>query len=120
MKCGGCGRESPENAVFCESCGTRLGMTQSEIARSEISEPATKDIRMPLAILIVGIVITAAGGVIYALAVSHFFHSVTDDPFGTMDQASENMSYVLGSYAIMAIGGLVSLLGVVLLILRMA
>jgi hypothetical protein len=124
MRCGGCGRVSPENAIFCESCGSRLGMPQFGPAPPETSEPASKDIKAPLAMLILGIVIIAIGGIIYAMAVSNVFHNATNaypnDPFGTMDQVSEDMSLVFGAYAMMAVGGLICVLGVVLIILRMA
>jgi uncharacterized membrane protein len=99
-------------------------MPQFGPAPPETSEPASKDIKAPLAMLILGIVIIAIGGIIYAMAVSNVFHNATNtypnDPFGTMDQVSEDMSLVFGAYAMMAVGGLVCVLGVVLIILRMA
>jgi uncharacterized membrane protein YidH (DUF202 family) len=124
MRCGTCGRISPENAIFCEICGSRLGMSQFGASPHETLEPASKDMTAPLAMLVLGIVIIAVGGVIYAMAVSNFLHNATDtypdDPFGTMDQVSEDMSLVFGAYAVMAVGGLICILGVVLIILRMA
>ena len=86
-------------------------------------EPAKKDIKTPLAIVILGIVIIIVGVIIYAWAISNAVHGITDtdpnDPFGSMDQFMADASLMMASYAIMAIGGIVFLVGLILLILKM-
>ena len=125
MRCGNCGRVSSDGAIFCESCGSRMGMPQYGMmpAQPMSLEPAKKDIKTPLAIVILGIVIIIVGVIIYAWAISNAVHNVTDtdpsDPFGSMDQFMADASLMMASYAIMAIGGLVFLVGLILLILKM-
>ena len=86
-------------------------------------EPAKKDIKTPLAIVVLGIVMIIAGVIIYAWAMSNAVHNVTDtdpyDPFGSMDQVMADASLMMASYAIMVIGGLVFLVGLILLIVKM-
>jgi cbb3-type cytochrome oxidase subunit 1 len=86
-------------------------------------EPARKDIKAPLAIVILGIVIVVIGVLIYAWAMANAVHNVAgtdpNDPFGTFDQVMGDVSLVFASYAVMAIGGLVFLVGLIFLVLRM-
>jgi cbb3-type cytochrome oxidase subunit 1 len=86
-------------------------------------EPAKKDIKPPLAIVILGIVIVIVGVIIYAWAISNAVHGFTDtdpnDPFGSMDHFMADASLMMASYAVMAIGGIVFLVGLILLILKM-
>jgi len=125
MRCATCGRVSSEGAIFCESCGSRLGMPQYGMMQAQPMslEPAKKDIKTPLAIVILGIVIIVVGVMIYAWAMSNAVHNVTNtdpnNPFGTVDQFVADASLMMASYAVMAIGGLVFLVGLILLILKM-
>jgi hypothetical protein len=124
VRCGNCGRVSSDSAIFCESCGSRLGMPQYEMMSSKpVSlQPAKKDIKMPLAMMILGIVIVIVGIIIYAWAMSDAIYNAADanpnDPFGSMDPFMTDLSAVMASYATMAIGGIVFIVGLVLLILK--
>ena len=126
MRCSMCGRESSESAIFCESCGSRLGMPHYGTMYSPpvTVEPVRKDIKTPLAVVIFGVVIVVIGVLFYAWAISNVVHNVgnTDpnDPFGTADQMMGDVSLVFASYAVMAIGGIVFIVGLIFLILKMA
>ena len=116
---------SSEGAIFCESCGNRFGMPQYGMMPTQPMslEPAKKDIKAPLAIVVLGIVLIIVGVIIYAWAMSNAVHNVTNtdpnDPFSSMDQVMADASLMMASYAVMAIGGLVFLVGLVLLIVKM-
>lgn len=85
--------------------------------------PEKKDIKTPLAIVILGIVIIIVGVIIYAWAISNAVHHVTNtdpnDPFNTIDQVMADASLLMGSYAVMGIGGIVFIVGLILLIMKM-
>ncbi len=86
-------------------------------------EPAKKDMNAPLACMIIGAVVVVIGIVIYGLAISDAFNSVsgTDpyDPFGGFENVSQDVGLIFASYAVMAIGGLIFFVGIILLVVRL-
>ena len=125
MRCGSCGRESSDSAIFCESCGSRLGMPAygaHALSTASIQQPR-KDVRLPIVLIIIGVIIVAIGIVMYAWAMSDAVHDATNmdpnNPFGSFDNVVNDVGFIWGSYAIMGIGGLVTMLGFVLLILKL-
>ena len=125
MRCMTCGRENPENATFCGSCGSRVGSSQMWPQQGQPlgHEPAKKDLKVPLILLVLGIVMIVVGIITYAWAISSAVHTVGDtdpmDPFGTMHEFAADAGLMMASYAVMAIGGLIAFVGFILLILKL-
>jgi len=124
MRCATCGRVSSEGAVFCESCGNRLGTPQHGMTSAPLVsiEPVKNETRAPMAALILGIVILAIGVIIYVLAVSNGIHSIShtdpNDPFGTMNDTTVDVGLIFAGYAVMAVGGILAFAGFFLLVVK--
>ena len=125
MRCGSCGRESSDSAIFCQSCGSRLGMPAYGAYASSIAniQQPPKDVRLPIALIILGVVIVAIGIVMYAWAMSDAVHDATNlnpnNPFGSFDNVVNDVGNIWGSYAIIGIGSLMILVGFIILIIKL-
>ncbi len=72
--------------------------------------------------MIIGIIVIAAGIIVYGLAISNAFHSASEldpwNPYSGFEQVSEDVGLIFASYAMMAVGGLILLVGIILAVLR--
>ncbi len=88
-----------------------------------VLEPPRKDLKAPLALIILGIVVIVIGIIVYAWAMSSAVHDVVNadptDPFGSLEPLAHDVGLLWGSYALMGVGVLVLLVGFIFLILKM-
>ena len=125
MRCPACGRPNPDDYAFCSTCGGRLGATSYAPAAEPPSlvEPAKKDIKAPVACMIIGVVVVVVGIIIYGLAITNVFQGFTDtdpmNPFSGFEDVSHDMGLIFASYGVMAVGGIIFFVGIVLLVMRL-
>jgi uncharacterized membrane protein len=121
MRCPGCGREARGDAKFCEYCGTGLAAPIAEISPIEMPRHARP---MPggVWLVIIGIVVMVAGGVIYAFALTQMVDSTSDwwsDPSNpNEDPFNGAMDAMMVSYIVMCLGTVLLFIGLILLVIH--
>ena len=119
-RCPSCGSENVSGARYCERCGFMLRpATAGRTSDAPIDETGERSFQLPVALIILGIIVASIGLVVYFLALSDMTHSI-----GSLSTSNNDFLDILGvieaSCALMAMGGVVFLTGLVLLIVRSA
>jgi len=120
MKCPQCGRESGEGKNFCEWCGSRLPQRNQVYYVSPADDIYVKQaMSRGLKLVLLGVVVSIIGGVVYGLVISSIANSSSEwssDPWGTdTDPFIDAMGSLLAAYAIVGLGSLLVIIGVVLI-----
>jgi hypothetical protein len=93
--------------------------TAGRTSDAPIDETGERSFQLPVALIILGIIVASIGLVVYFLALSDMTHSI-----GSLSTSNNDFLDILGvieaSCALMAMGGVVFLTGLVLLIVRSA
>lgn len=117
MKCPGCGREVGDGARFCEWCGTNLVLPAVE--GSPIVMQGKKPLPSPVYLIIIGIIVIVAGGIVYAVAWSQTMNDLWEDPMYPDSNPFDGLfDLMMLSYIVMAIGTVLVFVGMILLVMN--
>jgi uncharacterized membrane protein YvbJ len=122
MRCPRCGSETVERAAFCDRCGQHLFSSQMYKPPVTYQEPVRRELATWVKFLpFLSFIIIGLGAVLYVLAFSNIFHTVSDpswDPYGTTDNFASDIRILLASYAVMIFGGVVLLASFIILVVK--
>jgi len=117
LRCPGCGREAREGAVFCEWCGASI-VTPAFVS-SPVELPSKKELPSALYVVVIGIVIIAVGGVLYAIAWTESMSADWwEDPTTSIDTFGGLFDLMMLSYIVMSIGTVILFIGLILLVMN--
>ncbi|MEM0342832.1 MAG: zinc ribbon domain-containing protein [Thermoplasmata archaeon] len=120
MRCQACGRESPDQASFCEVCGQPLRQQTTSFVQPAAEAKHSKWSEHALHLMIAGIAVGLLGGILYGASVVGEIAEWSEDPWAEDHGIGASLGLVLASYAIMAVGAALFLVGLIFLVLRAA
>lgn len=120
MRCQACGRECPDQASFCEVCGQPLRQQTASFVQPTSEQNLSKWSEHALHLMIAGIAVGLLGGILYAAVVVGEIAEWSEDPWAEDQGIGASLGLILVSYAMMAVGVALFLVGLIFLVLRAA